>query len=200
MKLYYAPGLCSLAPHIVLREADLPFALERVIYLEKMTASGEDYWAVNPKGQVPVLELPNGERLTECAVILQFIADQKPNAQLIPQHGTLARYRVQEWLNFIATDLHKAFIPIFRPSTPDEYKRISREAISNRFDWLNVQFQTRQHLAGEAFTVADSYLFTVLRWCTRADLDILRWPNLTRFVNETQARPTVGEALKAEGF
>jgi glutathione S-transferase len=200
MKLYFAPGLCSLSPHIVLREADMAFALEQVSYLEKKTSSGADYWAVNPKGQVPVLELPSGERLTECAVILQYIADRKPSAGLIPACGTAERYRVQEWLNFIASELHKSFVPIFRPSTPDEYKRISKEGLGKRFNWLDRHLAERHYLMGEAFLVADAYLFTVLRWCSRIDIDISGWTNLKTYADHIAARPKVQEAMKVEGL
>ncbi len=200
MKLYFAPGLCSLAPHIVLREADLPFELEQVIYLEKKTKSGADYWGINPKGQVPVLELASGQRLTECAVIVQFIADQKPSSGLIPACGTAERYRAQEWLNFIASELHKSFVPIFRPSTPDEYKRISTESLVKRFDWLDKYLAEQEFLVGVAFTVADAYLFTVLRWCARVDVDIGTWANLRAYMDRVAARPKVQEAMTAEGL
>jgi glutathione S-transferase len=200
MKLYFAPGLCSLAPHIVLREADIPFELEQVIYLEKKTKSGADYWGINPKGQVPVLELRNGDRLTECAVILQFIADQKPNSILSPACGTIERYRLQEWLSFISSELHKAFIPIFRPTTPGEYKKISKDIISKRFDWLNKHLADRPYLMGPAFTVADAYLFTVVRWCPRIDTDLSNWPNIEIYADRIAARLKVQEAMKAEGL
>ncbi len=200
MKLYYSPGACSLSPHIVLRETGIAFDLEQVDNREKKTKSGHDYWTVNPKGQVPVLELENGERLTEGPVIVQYVADQKPNSGLAPAVGTMERYRVQEWLNFVTSELHKSFGPIFRPTTPDAYKAISKENLGKRFDWLNGQLAGRQYLMGDKFTIADAYLFTVLRWAARIDIDLSKWPNLKAYVDRVAARPKVQEALKAEGL
>jgi glutathione S-transferase len=200
MKLYYSPGACSLSPHIVLRETGIAFDLEQVDNREKKTKSGRDYWTVNPKGQVPVLELENGERLTEGPVIVQYVADQKPNSGLAPAVGTMERYRVQEWLNFVTSELHKSFGPIFRPTTPDAYKAISKENLGKRFDWLNGQLAGRQYLMGDKFTIADAYLFTVLRWAARIDIDLSKWPNLKAYVDRVAARPKVQEALKAEGL
>jgi glutathione S-transferase len=200
MKLYFAPGACSLSPHIVLRESGSTFDLEQVDNKEKKTKSGQDYWTINPKGQVPVLELDNGERLTEGPVIVQYIADQKPGSGLAPAAGTLERYRVLEWLNFITSELHKSFGPIFRPTTPDAFKAISKENLAKRFDWLNAQLAGRQYLMGDKFTIADAYLFTVLRWATRIDIDLAKWPNLKAYVDRVAARPKVQEALKAEGL
>jgi glutathione S-transferase len=139
MKLYFAPGACSLSPHIVMREVGAKFDLEQVNNQEKKTKSGADYWTINGKGQVPVLEFDNGERLTEGPVIVQWIADQYPAAGLVPPAGKPERYRVQEWLNFITSELHKSFGPIFRPTTPDAYKAISKENLGKRFDWLDKQ-------------------------------------------------------------
>ena len=200
MKLYFAPGACSLSPHIVLRESGTQFDLEQVNNQEKKTKSGTDYWTINPKGQVPVLEYGNGERLTEGPVIVQYIADQKPASGLVPAAGTPERYRVQEWLNFITSELHKSFGPIFRPTTPDAYKEISKENLGKRFDWLDKQLAGRQYLMGDKFTVADAYLFTVLRWASRVGIDIAKWPNLKAYVDRVAARPKVQEALKAEGL
>jgi len=183
MKLYFAPGACSLSPHIVLRESGAKFELEQVNNQEKKTKSGADYWGINPKGQVPVLEFDNGERLTEGPVVVQWIAD-----------------RVQEWLNFITSELHKSFGPIFRPTTPDAYKTISRENLSKRFDWLDKQLAGKQYLMGDKFSVADAYLFTVLRWTARINMDLAKWPNLKAYVDRVAARPKVQEALKAEGL
>lgn len=200
MKLYFAPGACSLSPHIVLRESGTQFDLEQVNNQEKKTKSGIDYWTVNPKGQVPVLELDNGERLTEGPVIVQYIADKKPDAGLVPPAGRPERYRVQEWLNFITSELHKSFGPIFRPTTPDAYKAISKENLGKRFDWLNKELAGRQYLMGDQFTVADAYLFTVLRWTSRIEIDLGKWPNLKAYVDRVAARPKVQEAMKAEGL
>ena len=143
MKLYFAPGACSLSPHIVLREAGHNFELEQVNNAEKKTKSGTDYWTINPKGQVPVLELDNGERLTEGPVIVQYLADPKPAAGLAPACGSVDRYRVQEWLNFTTSELHKMFGPIFRPTTPDEFKKLSKENLGKRFDWIEKQLAGR---------------------------------------------------------
>jgi len=167
---------------------------------EKKTKSGADYWTINGKGQVPVLEFDNGERLTEGPVIVQWIADQYPAAGLVPPAGKPERYRVQEWLNFITSELHKSFGPVFRPTTPDAYKAISKENLGKRFDWLDKQLAGKQYLMGDKFTVADAYLFTVLRWASRIDMDLGKWPNLKAYVERVAARPKVQEALKAEGL
>jgi glutathione S-transferase len=200
MKLYFAPGACSLSPHIVLREAGHQFELEQVNNAEKKTKSGKDYWTINPKGQVPTLELDNGERLTEGPVVVQYLADQKPGAGLLPPVGSLERYRVQEWLNFITSELHKTFGPIFRPTTPDAFKALSKENLGKRFDWLDKQLAGRQYLMGDTFTVADAYLFTVLRWTSRIEVDLAKWPNLKAYFERVAARPKVQEAMKAEGL
>jgi glutathione S-transferase len=200
MKLYFAPGACSLSPHIVLREAGLNFELEQVNNQEKKTKSGQDFWTVNPKGQVPVLELDNGEKLTEGPIVVQYLADQKPEAGLLPAAGSMDRYRVQEWLNFTTSELHKTFGPIFRPTTPEEFKKLSKENLGKRFDYLDKHLAGRQYLMGDKFTVADAYLFTVLRWTTRIQMDLAKWPNLKAYVDRVAARPKVQEAMKAEGL
>ena len=200
MKLYFAPGACSLSPHIVLRESGVNFDLEQVNNQEKKTKSGTDYWTINPKGQVHVLELDNGDRLTEGPVIVQYIADRKPESGLVPPCGAPERYRVQEWLNFTTSELHKSFGPLFRPTTPDAYKTISKENLGKRFDWIDKQLAGRQYLMGEKFTVADAYLFTVLRWSSRVEIDLAKWPNLKAYVDRVAARPKVQEAMKAEGL
>jgi glutathione S-transferase len=200
MKLYFAPGACSLSPHIVLREAGFNFDLEQVNNQEKKTKSGMDYWGINAKGQVPVLELDNGERITEGPVIVQYLADQKPASGLAPGNGTMERVRVQEWLNFTTSEIHKTFGPIFRPTTPDAFKDLSRENLGKRFDWLDKQLAGKQYLTGEKFTVADAYLFTVLRWSTRVNIDLGKWPNLKAYVDRVAGRPKVQEAMKAEGL
>ena len=200
MKLYFSPGSCSLSPHIVLREAGYKFDLEQVNNQEKKTKSGVDYWTINGKGQVPVLELDNGERITEGAVIVQYLADQKPAAELAPAAGTMERVRVQEWLNFVGSELHKTYAPIFRPTTPDAYKVLAKENLGKRLEWLNKQLAGKQYLTGNKFTVADAYLFTVLRWSPRINFDIDKWPNVKAFVDRVAARPKVQEAMKAEGL
>ena len=200
MKLYFAPGACSLSPHIVLRETGTQFDLEQVNNQEKKTKSGVDYWTINPKGQVPVLELDNGERLTEGPVIVQYIADRKPEANLIPPCGSAERYRVQEWLNFTTSELHKSFGPLFRPTTPDAYKTISKENIGKRFDWVDKQLAGKQYVMGDRFTVADAYLYTISRWSSRVEIDLAKWSNLKAYADRVTARPKVREALKAEGL
>jgi glutathione S-transferase len=200
MKLYFSPGACSLSPHIVLREAGANFELEQVDNREKKTKSGQNFWTINPKGQVPVLELDTGERLTEGPIIVQYIADQKPGSGLLPPAGTMQRYRVQEWLNFITSDLHKSFGPIFRPTTPDAYKAISKENLAKRFDFLDKELAGRQFLMGDKFTIADAYLFAVLRWTARIEMDLAKWPNLKAYVDRIAGRPKVQEAMKAEGL
>ncbi len=200
MKLYYAPGACSLSPHIIAREAGVPVELEQVDNREKKTKSGKDYWSINAKGQVPVLELDDGQRLTEGPVIVQYLADQKPATGLAPAPGSIDRYRVQEWLNFVGSELHKTFGPIFRSTTPDEFKKLSKENLGKRFDWLDKQLAGKHYLMGEKFTIADAYLFAVLRWSPRVEIDLSKWPNLKAYVDRVAARPKVQEAMKAEGL
>ena len=200
MKLYFSPGACSLSPHIVLRETGAKFDLEQVNNQEKKTKSGVDYWSVNGKGQVPVLEFDNGERLTEGPVIVQWIADQNPSAGLIPAAGKPERYRVQEWLNFVTAEIHKGFSPLFKPNTPAEYKTIAKENIAARFDWLDKQLAGKDYLLGRSFSVADAYLFVLLGWTKPTQIDLSRWPNLAAFHARVGARPKVKEALRAEGL
>jgi glutathione S-transferase len=152
------------------------------------------------KNQVPVLELDNGQRLTEGPVIVQYLADQKPGSGLVPPPGTMERYRVQEWLNFITSELHKTFGPMFRPTTPEEFKKISREYLAQRFDWIDKQLAGKQYLMGDTFTVADAYMFTVLRWSPRVGIDLSKWSNIEAYLARVAARPKVREAMKAEGL
>lgn len=161
MKLYYSPGACSLSPHIVLREAGLSFDVEKVDLKAKLTEKGADFTKVNPKGQVPTLQLDSGEILTEGPVIVQYIADKNPGAALIGAAGSMERYRVQEWLNHITSELHKGFSPLFNPATPDAYKDIARANLGKKFDALDKHLAGHQYLMGDKFTVADAYLFTV---------------------------------------
>lgn len=200
MKLYFTPGACSLSPHIVLREAGLNFDLEQVDLATKKTKSGADYTQVNPKGQVPVLQLDNGEFLTEGPVIVQYLADQKPESGLVPRAGTLERYRVQEWLNFITSELHKTFSPLFRPNTPEEYKQIIKENLANHFSYLDQHLANKQYLMGDQLTVADAYCFVVVSWSKPMKIDLSAWPNLKAYLDRVAARPKVQEAMKAEGL
>ncbi len=200
MKLYYTPGACSLAPHIALREAALSFELEKVNLAAKKTEHGTDYTSVSPKGYVPALALDSGEVLTETQVVLQYIADQAAGSNLAPAPGSIERYRLQEWLGFIATELHKGFGPLFKPNTPDLYKPIVRENLERRFDYLEGQLGGRNYLASSAFTIADAYCFTILNWTNLHDIDLSRWPNLKAYVSRVATRPKVQEAMHAEGL
>ena len=198
MKLFYAPSACSLSPHIALREAGLPFDLERVDVRAKKTASGRDYRQINPKGYVPTLELDDGQLLTEGPAIVQYIADRKPEARLAPPAGTLERYRLQEWLNFIATELHKSFSPLFNRNLPAEFRQTVLERLAGRFDYLDRQLESRPFLMGETFTVADGYLYVILNWASGGALDLARWPRLSAYFGRLTARPSVRAALEAE--
>ena len=200
MKLYYAPGACSLSPHIVSREAGIDLELERTDLAQKKTESGKDFWSINAKGQVPVLEIDTGQKLTEGPVIVQYLADQKPGSDLMPGPGTIDRYRVQEWLHFVGSELHKTFGPLFRPTTPEEFKAQSKEVLGKRITWLDKELAGRQYLMGDKFTVADAYLFTVLRWSPRVGVDLSKTPNAIAYIDRVAARPRVQEALKAEGL
>ena len=199
MKLYYSPGACSLSPHIVSRELGIPLDLKKVNTKDKKIEDGGDFWKVNPKGYVPALELDNGQVLTEGPAIVQYLADQKPDAGLAPKNGTLERYKLQEWLNFITSEIHKSFSPLFRPTTPDEYKKIAKENLAGRFNWLDKELGGREYLTGK-FSVADAYLFTVLSWTKPTQIDTSKWPNLVAYMGRIAARPKVKEALKAEGL
>ena len=200
LKLYFSPGACSLSPHIVLREAGLLFELEQVNLQAKKLKSGGDFLEINPKGQVPVLKLDSGDILTEGPAIVQYVADQKPESGLAPKAGTIPRYHVQEWLNFITSELHKSFTPLFKPNTPDEYAKISKENLANRFSFLDKELGKRQYLMGDKFTVPDAYAFTVVGWSKYKDIDLARWPNLKGYMDRVAARPKVQEAMKAEGL
>ncbi len=200
MKLYYSPGACSLSPHIVSRELGLNLELKKVNTKDKTVEGGGDYWQVNPRGYVPALVLDNGETLTEGPAIVQYLADQKPEAGLAPKNGTFERYRLQEWLNFLTSEVHKQFSPLFKPNTPEEYKKIAKETLATRFDWLDKQLAGKDYLMGKQFTVADAYAFVLLNWTRFQNIDLARWPNLTAFHKRVGARPRVQEALQAEGL
>ena len=200
MKLYYAPGTCSLSPHIVFREAGLPVEIERVDNKAKKTESGKDFWAINPVGVVPVLELDNGEILTEGPAIVQYLADMKPESGLMPMPGSVERYRVLEWLNYITSELHKQFTPLFKPNTPSEYKATAKENVLKAFKHIDEKLAGKPYLMGDSFTVADAYLFVVSNWARFHDIDVAQWPNLKAFQDRVKARPAVHEAMKAEGL
>lgn len=197
MKLYYSPGACSLHPHITLREAGVPFELERVdLRAHKVARDGSDYYAVNPKGYVPALRLDDGSLLTEGAVIDQYVADLKPEKNLIPAAGTMARYRVQEWLNFIAAEVHKSFGPLF--GNDDALKEAARKRLAGKFELVEKTLASQPYLTGDHFTVADAYLFNMLRWTTFTAISLDKWPGIKAFVTRVEARPAVQEALAAE--
>jgi glutathione S-transferase len=200
MKLFYSPGACSLSPHIVAREAGVAIELEKIDNRAKKTASGGDYWQINPKGQVPTLELDDGDILTEGPAIVQYIADQAHDSGLMPPAGSRERYHVLEWLNFVTSELHKSFTPLFKPNTPDAYKAIVKENLAQRFDFVDQRLAGRQYVMGDQFTVADAYLFTVLRWSKIQHIDLSHWPNIAAFMERVAARPKVKEALEAEGL
>jgi glutathione S-transferase len=199
MKLYYMPGACSLAPHIALREAGLPFDLERV-GRDKKTENGDDYLAINPKGAVPALQLDDGEVLTEAGVIQQYIADKAPAKKLVPVAGTPERYRLQEWLNYIASEVHKGIGQLFNPAMPEDYKTVVKKGLDARqLPFLEKALAGKDYLLGR-FSVADGYLFTVLRWSDIHKIDFSGYPNITAFMKRMAARPTVHDAMKAEGL
>lgn len=200
MKLYYAPGACSLSPHIILRETGLDFSIVRVNLKEKKTENGEDFLAINPKGQVPTLILDDGEQLTEGAVIVQYLADQKQDRNLIAPAGTMKRYHQLEALNFISTELHKNFAPLFTPGTPDEYKEMAKATLIKKFQYVDDVLAKKAFFTDDSFTVADAYLFTVSNWAKIVGVDITHLKHLTEYRDKVAKRPKVQEALAAEGL
>ncbi len=200
MKLYYSPGACSLSPHIALREAGIAFEAEKVDLGSKKTESGADYKAINPKGYVPALKLDDGQVLTEGPAIVQYIADQKPGSKLAPASGTPARYRLQEWLNYITSELHKSVGSLFNSKMPKEWQDQVKEGIAGRFDFLSKQLEGKSYLTGDTFTVADGYLYTILTWTGHLGIDLGKWPVLNAYVERVSQRPAVQAALKAEGL
>jgi glutathione S-transferase len=200
MKLYYAVGACSLSPHIVMREAGIPVQLVKVDTQAKKTEDGTDFKTINSKGYVPTLELPDGQRLTEGPAIVQYLADQVPARGLAPACGTIERYRLQEWLNFISTELHKQFSPLFDAACEGSLRARQVEKIGGRFDWVTRQLGSREYLMGSTFTVADAYFYTMLTWCRHVGIDMAKWPLLTAYKARVEQRPQVREALRAEGL
>ncbi|MGC2811602.1 MAG: glutathione transferase GstA [Bradyrhizobium sp.] len=199
MKLYYSPGACSLSPHIALHEAGLQHELVKVDLKAKKTENGDDFTAINPKGQVPALLLDSGELLTEGPVIVQVIADRAAGKNLAPANGTDARYKLQEWLNFTTSELHKNFSPLFNPAIPDEVKKFFIDRIIGKFKYADSQLAGRDYLMGKQFTVADGYLFVMLAWADRMKIDLSEMKNLMAFKDRVAARPNVQAALKMEG-
>ncbi len=200
MQLYFSPGACSLASHIALREAGLSVDLKRVDLRAKKFEDGSDYLAVNSKGAVPALRLDDGQVLTEGPVILQYIADLKPESNLAPKNGTLERYRLQEWLNYITSEVHKSFTPLFNPANDPAVKQYALTNLSNRFEWIDRQLAGKKYLTGEAFTVADAYLFAVVSWTNGLGIDLKPWPALKEYLVRVAARPKVLEAMEVEGL
>jgi glutathione S-transferase len=198
MKLYYSPGACSLSPHIALREAGLAFEPVLASTKSHKLQDGTDYYGINPLGYVPMLELDDGTRLREGPAIVQYIADLAPTSNLAPANGTLSRYRLQEWLTFIGTEIHKGYSPMFNASMPDEAKTIARDRLKTRYEWLNRELEGKAYLMGEHFTVADGYLFTVTNWAKPTGFDLSPYANVLTWHARVGARPAVQEALKAE--
>jgi glutathione S-transferase len=200
MKLYFSPGACSLAPHIVLNESGLPFTLVKADLKAHKLEDGADYYETTSKGQVPLLEFDNGERLSEGPAITQYIADQVPAKKLAPANGTMERYRVQEWLNFVTSELHKGIGGLFNPAMPDDGKAVIRAKATSKLQWVDERLEGKQYLMGDAFTIADAYLFTVTNWTGHTGIDISGMKNLSAFQARMAARPAVQAALKAEGL
>jgi glutathione S-transferase len=200
MKLYYSPGACSLSPHIALLEAGLPYELVKVDLRAKTTENGDEFAKINPKNQVPALMLDSGELLTEGPVIVQVIADKASDKNLAPASGSDERYKMQEWLNFITSELHKNFSPLFNPAIPDEVKKFFSDRIMGKFKYVDSQLAGRDYLMGKQFTVADGYLFVMLAWAERMKLDLSAMPNLLAYKARVAARPKVQEALTKEGL
>ncbi|MDR3467148.1 MAG: glutathione transferase GstA [Xanthobacteraceae bacterium] len=198
MKLYFSPGACSLSPHIALKEAGIPHELVKVDLKAKTLANGDDFNKVNPKGQVPALELDNGELVTEGSVIAQMIADKVPATGLAPANGTPERYRLQEWLSFIGSEVHKSFGPLFNPTLPEEAKTFFRNRINGKLTYIDGKLAGRDYLMGPQFTVADGYLFVMLRWADAMKIDLSAMKNLMAYKERVAARPGVQAALKAE--
>ena len=200
MKLYYAPGVCSLSPHIVLEEAGLKHSLVKTDIRAKTVEGGSDYKKTNPLGYVPALELDDGTILTEGPAIVQYIADKVPEKKLAPANGTLERYKMQSWLNFVSSEMHKGFSPLFNPAMPEDGKKIARERLIARLEHVDKHLATHDYLMGKSFSLPDAYLFTVLRWTVPTKIDLAPFPHLQAFMTRMEARPAVKAAMKSEGL
>jgi glutathione S-transferase len=200
MKLFYMPGACSLAPHIVAKEAGIDLELVKVDGKTKTTETAQDFLATNPNGYVPALVLPDGELMTEASVLVQYLADQKPESGLMPAAGVMERYRVQQWLAFVATELHKVFGSFFKPNTPEATKEINRELLGKRLAYVDGKLEGRSYLTGDVFTAADAYLWTILGWARLVGIDLSSFANIQRYLGTVAARPAVQKALRAEGL
>lgn len=199
MKLYYSPGACSLAPHIALAEAGLPYAAVKVDLRKHVTADGTDYYTINPKGYVPFLALDDGSTLSEVAVILQYIADRKPGT-LAPAFGSFERYKLMEWLNFIATEIHKTYGPLWYPTTPEATKNANKEKLAARYGLIEKTLAAQPYLDGDAFSIADAYLYTVTRWAAPLKVDLSAFPAVGQFMARVEQRPAVQKVLAEEGL
>lgn len=199
MQLYFSPGACSLASHIALRELGLPVELKRADTKTKKLEDGSDYLAINSKGSVPALKLDSGEILTEGPAILQYIADRN-EGKLAPKNGSLERYRLQSWLNYITSELHKGFSPLFNASADAKVKEYHTQMLAKKFDWLEGQLAGKTYLTGNDFTIADAYAFVVINWVNFVGIDLAKWPNIQQFQARVASRPKVQEALEAEGL
>ena len=200
MKLYYSPGACSLASHIALSEAGMRFELVKTALQTHTLADGTDYYQITAKGQVPLLELDDGSRLSEGPVILQYIADHAPGTGLAPAAGTMERYRLMEWLNFITSELHKSYSPLFNPNMPAQAKEIFVARLKDKYKLVDARLEGKDYLMGTQFTVADAYLFTVTNWAPKVGVDLAEFKNLEAFDARMKARPAVQDALKGEGL
>lgn len=200
MRLFYTPGACSLSPHIVLCELGLPYVLTKVDLATQLTEEGQNFTAINAKGYIPALQLDDGQLLTEGPAIVQYLADRKPDASLLPPAGSLERARIQEWLTFIGTELHKNFTPLFKPAASADWKAAAMAAIERHFGFVEQTLQGRDYLGGSTFSVADAYLFTVVNWTTFLHIDLAPWPALAAFHQRVLRRPAVQTALREEGL
>ena len=200
MKLYYSPGACSLSPHIVACEAELPIELIKVDLESKLVENGEDFRHLNPNGYVPLLILDDGNSLSEGPAIVQYLADQAPDKKLIPPAGTFERYQLQQWLNFISTEIHKSFSPLFNPAAPEGAKELAASILMRRLETVAEQLSSQPFLLGDNFSVADAYLFVTLSWGKYVDIDISRWPALARYADRISERPAVQKAMQEEGL
>jgi len=200
MKLYYSPGACSLSPHIIACEAELPIELIKVDLQSKLTETGEDFRQLNPNGYVPLLILDDGNKLTEGPAIVQYLADLAPDKKLIPPAGTFERYQLQQWLNFISTEIHKSFSPLFNPVAPEAAKQLAIDILMTRLDTVAELLSSQPFLLGDNYSVADAYLFVTLSWGQYVNLDISRWPSLARYADKISERPAVQNAMKEEGL
>ena len=200
MKLYYSPGVCSLASHIALYETGLPFETDKLIKTTKMTTGGEDFMQINPKGYVPTIKLDDGSILTEGAAVLQYIADQQPASGLAPKAGTMERYHLQEWLTFISSEIHKSFSPMFNKDASEEVKNYARNNLTRRLGYAETQLANKPYLMGDHFTVADAYFFVVMNWSNIVGFDLTPFSHIKEYMARIVAHPAVQAAMKAEGL